>query len=440
MTDTGPNILLITTDSLRADAIYGSEYDTPAHDAIADDGVVYERAYSQGPFTTFSMPSLFTSRYPSGLQYVEFSDSTVGVYIDDEPTIPELLAEQGYETVGFHSNPLLSNLFGFDRGFDTFDAQLPLSNLDVFSGRAKILADKLLRMFQKHAYLPAEKLNERAIAWLDDRDDDRPFFLWLHYMDVHGPYQAKSGNAYLNKYRGETLWRKAVKRPDEVTAAECKRLQELYRVEVEYTDRCLGDLFNALRARGVFNDTLTVLTADHGEQFYEHGKYSHPHQLYDELTHVPLVVRDPDREQGRRDDVTELVDVAPTLVKRAGGDVPESFSGRSLFGDADETDDQAAFSEADLTPAYNGSVRTDRWRYIRDDTTDEELLFDHESDPDEQRDVLADFPEVGERLADRLDAHVTTDGRSVGPQRDVTQKDIEDREVQDRLEDLGYLG
>jgi arylsulfatase len=434
------NVLLVTIDSLRAGHIYNSFTDTPAHDGLADEGIVYERAYSQGPFTTFSMPSLFTSRYPSGLQYVEFSDSTVGVYIDDEPTIPELLREQGYETAGFHSNPLLSNLFGFDHGFDEFDARLPLSDLDLFSGRAKILTDKLLRVFRKHAYLPAKNLNDRAVEWLDDRDDDQPFFLWLHYMDVHGPYQAKSGNAYLNKYRGERIWRKALKRPDEVTQSEHERLKELYRIEVEYTDRCLGNLFDALRARGLFEDTLTVLTADHGEQFYEHGQYSHPHQLYEELTHVPLIVRDPNRESASQDDVTELIDVAPTLVERAGGDVPESFSGRPLFGDTDETDDRAAFSEADLTPAYNGSVRTARWRYVRDDTADEELLLDHENDPDEQRDVLADFPEVGDRLADRLDAHVTTDGRSVGPQRDVTQKDIEDREVQDRLEDLGYLG
>jgi hypothetical protein len=128
------------------------------------------------------------------------------------------------------------------------------------------------------------------------------------------------------------------------------------------------------------------------------------------------------------------------LVERAGGDVPDSFSGRSLFADSDRTDNWAVFSEADITPSYNGSVRTDRWRYIRDDTIDEELLFDHESDPDEQRDVLAEYPEVGGRLADRLDAHVTTEGRSVGSQRDVTQKNIEDKEVQDRLEDLGYLG
>ncbi|WP_226479848.1 sulfatase [Natrinema amylolyticum] len=455
----GNNILLVTIDSLRADAIYESDYDTPTYNTLAESGTVYERAFSQGPFTTFSMPSLFTSKYPSGLQYVEFSDKTVGVYINDEPTIPEVLRKQGYQTAGFHSNPLLSNLFGFDKGFDEFDARLPLSGLDRFSGRAKILTDKLLRVFRKHAYLPAEKLNQRAVEWLDGRDDDRPFFLWLHYMDVHGPYQAKSGNAYLNKYQGEHLWRKALKRPDEVTESEHEQLKKLYRIEVEYTDQCLGDLFNALRARSLFEETLTVVTADHGEQFYEHGRYSHPHQLYDELTHVPLILRDPGRRSTPCDRVTELVDVAPTLVEHAGGDVPASFSGRSLFADTSyaanktdmptPTDDEtlpefrsepAAFSEADLTPAYNGSVRTNRWRYIRNETTDEELLFDHERNSDEQRDVLSDHPAVVDCLRDRLTAHTDAEGRSVGPDRDVTRRDIEDGEVQDRLEDLGYLG
>ncbi|WP_132057812.1 sulfatase [Halorussus amylolyticus] len=437
MTLTSPNIVLITTDSLRADAIYDSKCDTPVHDSLADEGIVYKNAFSQGAFTTFSMPSLFTSRYPSGLQYTKFSDSTVGVYIDDEPTLPERLRERGYETAGFHSNPLLSNLFGFDRGFDTFDARLPLSGIDHFSGRAKILTDKLLRVFRKHAYLPAEKLNDRALDWLDARDGNRPFFLWLHYMDVHGPYQAKSGSTYLNKYRGERLWRKALKQPDEVTEAEHDRLEELYRIEVKYTDRCLGELFDGFRTRGVFEDTVTVLTSDHGEQFREHGKYSHPHHLYEELTHVPLIVRDPDRESGHVDSLTELVDVAPTLVERAGGTSSSTFSGRSLFGNSDDA--RVAFSEADLTPEYNGSVRTNRWRYIRDDTRNEELLFDHETDPSEQQDVLSDNPEVGERLAERLRLHTAADGRSVGRGRDVTKTEIEDGEVQDRLKDLGYL-
>lgn len=438
MTPDRPNIILISTDSLRADAIYGSSCETPAHDALAADGFVYKRAFAQGPFTTFSMPSLFTSRYPSGLEYMEFSDSTVGVYINDEPTIPEVLRELGYETAGFHSNPLLSNLFGFDRGFDTFDFQLPFSQFDLFSGRMKILTDKLKRLFRKHAYLPAEKVNQRAVEWLDSRDNDDPFFLWLHYMDVHGPYQAKSGNTYLNKYRGERLWRKALKHPEQVSDSEHEHLRELYDIEVEYTDRCLGDLFGALRDRDLFEHSVKVLTADHGEQFYEHGAYSHPNQLYSELTHVPLIIDGPNTEPGSSDDVVELVDIAPTLVERVDGTVPSSFAGESLLAES-VGDEASAISEADLTPAYNGSIKTDEWRYIRDDVNDRELLFDHGEDPAEQHDVSEEYPDVVAELSGRLKTHLEDGERGIGPDRDVARKQITDTDVQDRLEDLGYM-
>jgi arylsulfatase len=176
MVDTRSNILLVTVDSLRADAVYGEEVATPQLDELASQSQVYTNAFAQGPFTTFSMPSLFTSRYPTSLPYVKFSDSTVGVYIKETPSLPEVLKEAGYATAGFHSNPLLSHIFGFNRGFDVFDARLPFSNSGVLPGRLKILADKLFRLIRKHAYLPAGKLNERAIEWIDERPTDRPFF------------------------------------------------------------------------------------------------------------------------------------------------------------------------------------------------------------------------------------------------------------------------
>lgn len=437
-----PNVLLVTVDSLRADTVYGSRAETPVWDRLGDSGTTYDRAFSQGPFTTFSMPSLFTSRYPSGLDYVEFSDETVGVYIDDEPTLPEVLARNGYQTAGFHSNPLLSNLFGFDRGFDVFDARLPFSNTDVLPGRAKILADKFFRLVRKHAYLPAEHLNDRAAEWLDTRDSTAPFFLWLHYMDVHGPYQSKSGSTYLNKYRGERLWRKA--QNGTLSESEHDELRDLYRQEVEYTDEQLGILLDALRERGLIDDTLLVLTADHGEQFGEHGAYSHPHQLYDELIRVPLLIRDPVGVESRTVSTpVELVDVFPTICARAGIEPPASLAGDTFPARTPEAprDDAepTVFSEADLTPAYNACVRTDHWKYVSDGTRDERLLFDLNADPDEQEDVSGASPDVTDRLADRLDAHLADDRRAAGSNRDVTRQEITDGQVQDRLQDLGYL-
>lgn len=435
---TDPNVVLVSVDSLRADHVAGDVAETPAMDRLSGEGTTFTRAFAQGPFTTFSMPSLFTSRYPSALEYVEFSDQTVGVFIDDEPTLPVALADAGYETAGFHSNPLLSNLFGFDRGFETFDARLPLSGTDWLPGRAKILADKLMRLARTHAYLPAESLNSRALDWLDGRDDDRPFFLWLHYMDVHGPYQAKAGNAYRNKFEGERLWRQALKRSETLEDEQRRRLADLYRTEVEYTDRCLGSLLDELDVRGLREDTLVVVTADHGEYLGEDGRFSHPHELRDELLHVPLIFDGPDVPAETDDRLVELVDVAPTILDAAGAEPAAPWAGRPLVNSA-APDGRVAISEADLVPAYHGSVRTSDYRYVRNDVADEERLFAVDGREGGGTDVAPDREDVLADLRERLQDHLAAAGRSAGPDRETTETDIDDAGVQDRLRDLGYL-
>lgn len=433
-----PNVLLVTTDSLRADYIYSDKADTPHHDALAEESLVYEHAFAQGPFTTFSMPSLFTGRYPSGLQYVEFSDSTIGVYIDDEPTLGTILHDSGYQTAGFHSNPLLSNLFGFDHGFDVFDARLPLSNTDLLPGRAKILTDKLKRLVRKHPYLPAEKLTDRGLDWLDGCKGDRPFFLWLHYMDVHGPYQAKTGNTYFNKYRGERLWRKAQRGPDALSDAEHDRLLELYCEEVEYTDTHIGRLFEGLRERGLFEETLTVVTADHGEQFGEYGAYSHPHVCHDVLTHVPLLVHHPENKAERIDDVVELVGASATIAKQGSGSVPQSFAGDPLPRANRNRERPLAISEADLSPAYHGSVRSADWRYIRNDVAGVERLCAMNDASGKKPDRGDDQPAVQDELAAILEEHLASSDRSATDEG-VETAGIEDTDVRNRLKNLGYL-
>lgn len=431
-----PNILLVTVDSLRADHVYGDKVGTPTFDELRAKGTSYTNAIAQGPFTTFSMPSLFTSRYPSGLHYVEFGGDTVGVTIDEEPTIQTMLGEQGYDTAGFHSNPLLSNLFGFDQGFDVFDSRLPLSGTNVLPGGMKILADKFLRSVRKHPYLPAEKITQRGLEWLDSRSTDRPFFLWLHYMDVHGPYQSKSGSTCLNKYRGEQLWRKAVTSPADVTDEERDRLEAWYREEIVYTDRCIGTLIDGLRDRDVFDDTITVFTADHGEQFGEHGHFSHPHQLYEELVNVPLVIDDPENDGGTIDDVVELVDIPPTIGEMGDVPVPDSFVGHPLSSQQ-AAEDEPAITEANLVPIYVGGVRTDRWKLIR--STDDEELYDLHEDPTEQSDHSDERPEIRSDLASTLDDHLDTSERAVGSDMSVASAAIEGQETENRLKHLGYL-
>lgn len=433
---TRPNILLITIDSLRADFTYGGRASTPVMDEMTERGTTFEQAHVQAPFTTFSMPSLFTSRYPSGLSYIEFSEKTIGVAID-QPTLTERLRDAGYLTAGFHSNPLLSNLFGFDKGFDTFDANLPFANTDWLPGRAKIIADKAARFVRTYPYIPAEELNSRALSWLERHaGTGRPFFLWLHYMDVHGPYQAKIGNRFLNKYRAERLWRKAVSSPTEITNDEHEELISLYQTEVEYVDGALGGLIRELRGLGLLEETLVTITADHGEQFGEHGAYSHPHQLYDELTHVPLILDGPGWESGNVSELVPVLDVAPTLAT-AGDAELTSFIGTPL----DEPDgrDEVIVSEADLSPTYTASIRTPDWRYVFRGETAAEELYIIEADPAQQQDVASKHPDTIEQMSNRLSEHVSGSDRVIGEETEATVIELSDQQTEERLRDLGYL-
>lgn len=440
-----PNVLFVTVDSLRADhvsCVADSPVETPGIDAVGERGTIFTDAYAQGPFTTFSMPSLFTSRYPTGLDYVEFSDNVVGVFPDKEPTVTECLADTGYRTAGFHSNPLLSELFNFDRGFDTFDADLPLATLDL-PGRLKLLTNKARRLLRQHAYLPAEHVTDRALDWLDGNqsgnnhripDDESPFFLWTHYMDVHGPYQRKSGITYYNKYRGERLWRKAVHKPKEITPDEHDELVAAYREEVEYTDGHIGRLVEDVRARSD-RPLLVVVTADHGDGFAEHGYYSHPHEVDDELVHVPLVIDDPTGMIKREsvDEPTGLLDVAPTLVVAAGMEPPETFEGTSLSVSRNVNGPQRVIIEAEVTPGYRAAIVTNRWKYVFDEIRDSERLYDRRGG---ETDLIVKDTETRIRLREALHEHLDRD--AAVNREEETVKGMSD-EVADRLERLGYL-
>lgn len=431
-----PNVLFVTVDSLRADhvsAIADSPVETPGIDGVAHEGTTYTDAFAQGPFTTFSMPSLFTSRYPSGLRYVEFSDSVVGVYPSGETTLTETLAASGYDTAGFHSNPLLSSLFDFNRGFDVFDADLPFASLSL-PGRLKLLTNKLRRLLRTHAYVTAETITDRAADWADAHDSSNPFFLWTHYMDVHGPYQRKEGFVYANKYRGEKLWQKAVHSPEEITEDEHTELLETYREEVAYTDAEIGRLVERVDAAAE-RPTLVVITADHGDGFDEHGYYSHPHQAHDVLLNVPLVIRDPTDTVagGTVDTPTELTDIAPTILDAVGDTVPDSFEGTTLGTEGEG--DPLAIGEAELTPGYRAAFVTPERKYVVNDITEESRLYDRTGDRPEgtelpsDRDDVADFKQIEQAHREREAAVEVS----------ATAQDIEDEDVRDRLEKLGYL-
>jgi arylsulfatase A-like enzyme len=392
------------------------------------------------------MTTMLTGRYPldyGGHWYIE----------ESQPTMAEQFKRNGYTTGAIHSNPNVSRLRNFDRGFDTFEENiLPLQSdglLDRAPHKLVLYANKFVRLLRRTPYMPAERVNRRLADWVNDTTD--PWFLWTQYMDVHGPYLPGDDFSYRNKIRAERLWRKAaVNAPDEVTEAEHDELWENYRLEVEYLDREIGRFLDRLEQQGDLENTAVVVVGDHGDEFYEHGTYGHGNLPYDVLTHVPLVVRLPDSagiEQGRAIDApVRCIDVLPTMLDLADADLDsemeERMGGESLLplleGDATQPTYEVVVTEKEMRGAdrLRFGFRTSDWKFLFDGKNGDRFLYNLRADPGETTDVADDHPEVVERFETRLEERFQSiEQTSAG----IQIPDIEDAPgVEERLKALGY--
>ncbi|MFB6129207.1 MAG: sulfatase [Salinigranum sp.] len=281
-------------------------------------------------------------------------------------------------------------------------------------------------------YESATTTTDRALEWLDGRGE---FFLWVHYMEPHRPY----GINLENSAYGESMRRSEVLdlmatagvRPDRISPVDRRRLVDLYDSDLRYTSEQLGRLFDALRRRGRWEETDVVLTADHGEEFGEHGSYFHRNRPYDELLHVPLFVRSGRTDGGVVDEQRELLDVAPTICEFHGVDPPESFLGRSLFsGGPRRVVSTGSFRDDGQVVA----ARWDGWKYVRLERGSDEL-YDLDADPGERRNVVDQYPAVAARYREAVPGRLF-DG---GGDPDLPDASDLDGDARRRLEGLGYL-
>jgi arylsulfatase A-like enzyme len=315
-----PNVLLIVVDTLRADHLtsYGYERSTSVaiESHLASRGVLVERAYAQAPWTLPSMVSLLTSRYPGEILGEDMR--TFGVP-DPVPTLAAWMQRQGYRTAGFIANRTLHAGNGFARGFATFSTP-------------SVDADPMLR--------PAEDINRRARPWLRAYQHE-PFFLYLHYLDPHDPYdnpELSAGRSpYFPEYAGgiSGLWMQGIYNgqialPD--PAADIRHLTALYDSEIHYVDARIGELLDGI-APEVLANTLIVFTADHGEELYDHAGWKHGQTLYDEQIRVPLILRwDGRLPAGRRlAGPARLLDIVPTVAAAVKGTADPSWQGVNLL-------------------------------------------------------------------------------------------------------------
>jgi arylsulfatase A-like enzyme/Flp pilus assembly protein TadD len=290
------SVLLITIDTLRADHLgcYGdARAVTPAIDSLAKQSVKFEHAFAAVPLTLPSHAALLTGTYP---MYNGVRDQPGFRLPRDVPTLPELFSRAGYATAAVLGSPVLSRRFGLERGFDDYDDRFAASTEQQEAGLPSIKR-------------PAGAVTDLALAWLQRRPRGKPFFLWLHFYDPHLPYRTP-----------EPFRSRFASRP--------------YDGEIAYTDSSLAKLFASLRRRQLFDSTIIVLTADHGEGLGDHGESTHGYFIYNSTLHVPLLIKPASPTRAKEMQVSvSLVDVAPTLLHLAGVPVPASMQGVDLAED-----------------------------------------------------------------------------------------------------------
>lgn len=335
-----PSFILVVIDALRADhlGIYGHARETsPNLDRLARSGVLFTRAVSPSSWTPPSMASLLTSSTVGQHGLVEKGQGLP----PDADVIAARLARAGYRTAAFTTNPWLKRAFGFDRGFQSYldIDRLGLERRLLGVGLKNWVLRRAGRIRVEPELVPeASEVTRRALDWLG-RNGAAPFFLYLHYMDVHSPYDAVapfhgalcSGHRLdLPDHLLEVQFRRGRFRGDQ---AVLEHVLELYDEEILATDAAIGRLTEGIARLGLEASTLLVVTADHGEEFLDHGGVMHGQTLYEEVVHVPLIVRPPGREASPHlvvPDRVSTLDLYPTLLELAGLPPRKEAAGHSL--------------------------------------------------------------------------------------------------------------
>jgi arylsulfatase A-like enzyme len=438
-----PNIVLIGVDTLRADHLGAYGYKnakTPHIDALAGEGVRFAEAFSQASWTRPSFATIFTGLYPSSHGAVHKAD----VLPDRVDTVAEVLRAGGWYTVGFPNNVNVSPPFNFGQGFAEYHylapdlffwADEPAAQLTLYNGLRLVRERFLARRMDVHNYYqPAETVTDTALRWLASPPAQQgPFFLFLHYMDPHDPY-------FVHPYDGEGYARVANPNPPPDVA---NKYRELYDGEIAYLDTHLGRLFDDLKQRGLWDRTLVILTADHGEEFHEHGGWWHGTTLYDEQIHVPFIAKAP-KGGAAGSVVTELatsLDIMPTILTTAGLTIPPVVQGHALPLDGRAAPARAhVFSEEDLEGNSLQSLRTKTSKLMTANAGNPrglpvDSLFDLSADPGEQKNLSESEPVKLEEMRAAMGRSYLEAKAHAG----ATGQTEVDSVTKDRLKALGYL-
>ncbi len=390
------NLILIMVDTLRADhmSVYGYERETTPHiAAFARQALLFEQARSQAACTFPSVNSILTSRSPAVFLYQDHDQLGIPTA---QLALGEMLIKRGWATAAVSASPVVRNTpcrhnpyGGFGRGFAVFD--------------------------ETCLWKPASCVNRQGIKYLDERPaTDQPFFLYLHYIDPHDPYRPPPGRRFDNAFEG----------PDYITAGDpnpiaemiygegpdlepadrdLQHLKDLYDAEIASFDEQFGVLMAALRERNLLANTMIVLTADHGEDFLEHGHIKHCRHVFDTSVRVPLIIAVPGVQPRRLTAQVRLLDIVPTVLDYLG--VGPEYDALGLNGASLRPLIAGESEEHRLAFASQGgfrSVSDGEYKLIYDGLTGRGQLYALDQDPGEERDICDQESSVCSQLEDEL--------------------------------------
>jgi arylsulfatase A-like enzyme/Flp pilus assembly protein TadD len=399
-----PNVVIITIDTLRADHLgcYGyKDIKTPNIDGLAADGVRFEQAYTPVPITLPSHTVIFTGTFPMASGMHDFSGNRLS---QTQPTLASVLKERGYTTGAVVASAVLDSRFGLNRGFDFyydhFDfSRLQESNLDEMERPGNLVADE-------------------ALSWLNQNRAKR-FFLWMHLYDPHYPYRPPA--PYSEQYASHP-----------------------YDGEIAFADAEVGRVLRFLKEKGLYQNTLIVLSGDHGEGLGDHGEKTHGFFIYNSTLHVPLIFKLPLSQSAKPRTVAapvSLVDLMPSVLEAAKATIPSDVQGKSLLpllaGKTPETS-APLYSETFLPRLhFNWSelrgLQVGNYHLIEAPKPE---LYDLSKDPKELDNLAAGKKAVTEELRTKL-AGVIRD-YSLG--KEMAEKTSLDPAMMERLKSLGYAG
>jgi len=378
------NVILLTIDACRKDALgcYGNKGGlTPFIDSLQNRCLKFTNGQAIGPYTQASFPGILTSSY-----YLEYGKPK-GLS-PNRTLISEPLKEAGIVTAAFHSNPYLSGFFGWDRGWDVFYDSIE-EEVD-----------------EKIPYIRGNVINDKVAEWLSSYSRGggyKPFFLWLHYMDIHEPYvperkfvEMVDPSITIGQDEMYSLFENTLLKRDTSDPAKISILRRLYDIHVREVDTYVQEFFGTLEKLGILKDTIVIITSDHGDEFGEHGGLSHDDKMYSELIDVPLLIYDPTKDTGEIcDTVVSNIDLPPTIIHLFGLELVEAFVGHSLLP-LDNYPGNGVFGEAmDQHSQRGGDIEKDIYFYREGDlkiiyraNRDSWEIYDLRADPSELNNIV----------------------------------------------------